>query len=129
MNGRLIIAVVTTLLDEAAIIFLLVWGLPKLGISLPVAVLVLIGILWTVFAVVLYLSGIKILRQKPLAGQTDMTGSNGKVIRDLTPEGMVKISGELWTARSTTGNIHKDEKIEVTGQKGLTLIVKKASNT
>jgi membrane-bound serine protease (ClpP class) len=128
MNGRLIIAVVTTLLDEAVLVFLLVWGLSKLGISLPVAVLVLIGILWTVFAVVLYVSGTKVLREKPMVGQTDMTGSNGKVIKDLTPEGMVKISGELWSARSTTGNIHKDEKIEVTGQEGLTLVVKKASN-
>lgn len=127
MSGRLIVAVVTTILDEAAVIFLLVWGLPILGVKLPIGVLVLIGVLWTSFAVTLYFSGIKILRKKPLAGQTDMTGFRGKVVRDLSTQGMVKIGGEIWTARSASGIIRKNEEIIVESQNGLTLIVRRAN--
>jgi len=125
MNGRLLIAVVTTILDEALVIFMLVWGLPKLGIKLPVTVLVAIGIVWTGFAVLLYVSGSKILRKKPLAGQTDMIGFQGRVVKDLSPAGMIKINGELWAARSAAGNIRKNEEVEVESQDGLTLIVRK----
>ena len=127
MNGRLIIAVVSTMLDELLVIVLLVWGLPKLGIKLPVAVLVLIGVLWTCFAVLMYVAGSKILRRKPISGLTDMVGFKGVVATALVPQGLVKIKGELWTARSVTGNIEQGSHIEVDGQEGLTLIVRQVN--
>jgi len=123
MKGRLILAVITTMLDELLVIVLLIWGLPKLGVKLPLFVLVLIGVLWTCFAVVMYVAGSKILGKKPVSGLTDMVGFKGVVTTALIPQGLVKINGELWTARSVTSNIEQGSRIEVESQKGLILIV------
>jgi membrane-bound ClpP family serine protease len=125
MSGRLIIAIITTLLDEILIIFLLVWGLPKLGIHLPIALLVLIGVLWTSFAVMMYVFGSKILRKKPVTGFTDMSGCKGKVVKSLSPEGMIKIDGELWKARTNESPIGVNEEVEVLSQNRLILTVKR----
>lgn len=54
-----------------------------------------------------------------------MTGSHGKVILPINPEGMVKIKGELWSAKSDGEHIDKDEDIIVIGQDNLKLIVRK----
>ena len=125
---RLIVAVVTTLLDEALILFLILWGLPRLGVDLPLYAMVIIGLLWTAFAVFLYISGTKALRRKPVTGLTDMTGSRGIVVKELRPEGMVKINGELWAARSIYGEtIPKGERIVVENQAGLKLTVRKVA--
>lgn len=128
MRGRLIIAVITTLLDEAVIIVLLLWGLPRLGITLPVPALVVIGILWTGFAVLLYISGSKVLRKKPVTGLTNLIGFKGTVVKPISPEGMVRINGELWSARSLEGSIKSGEVIIVEGQDRLTLLVRKVSS-
>jgi membrane-bound ClpP family serine protease len=127
MNGRLIVAVVTTLLEEGVIIFLLVWGLPKLGLALPLLVIIGIGLLWTGFAVLMYVSGSRALRKKPTGGLTDMVGSTGTVVKTLSPAGMVKISGELWAAKSMQGNVPIGEEVTVINQAGLTLFVRKSS--
>jgi len=125
---RLIVAIVTTLLDEILIFVLILWGLPALGIALPVPLLVIIALLWTAFAVLLYISGTKALRRKPVSGYTDMTGTHGIVVRVLKPEGMAKIKGELWAAKSFDGEfIQKGEKITVESQSGLKLTVRKSS--
>jgi membrane-bound serine protease (ClpP class) len=55
-----------------------------------------------------------------------MVGMDGKAHGELAPDGMVKIKGELWSARSEEGNIRHGEKITVTGEDGLKLIVRKA---
>ena len=54
-----------------------------------------------------------------------MTGSHGKVIHTINPEGMVKIKGELWSAKSEGEYINENEDIIVTGQDKLKLIVRK----
>jgi membrane protein implicated in regulation of membrane protease activity len=126
-RGRLIIAIITTLLDDILILVLLYVGLPYFGIHLPVALIISIALLWIVIAVFLYLAGGKVLRKKPLVGFTDMLNSRGKVVRAIAPEGMVKIKGELWSAKSNGERIDKSEDVIVTGQDNLTLTVRKYS--
>ncbi len=125
MTTRLIIAIVTTILEEAAIAAVVLWGLPKLGVDLPIFVLVIIMVAWAAYAVFTYRMGSRALRKKPVAGLIDMVGSKGEVAKRLDPEGLVRIKGELWQAKSDGGNIESGEEVTVVGQEGLKLVVRK----
>lgn len=128
MNVRLIVAFVTSLLDEAIILALILWGLPKLGVSLSLFWTVLIVVFFAIWAVVTFRIGTRALSQEPVIGLSSMVGTQGKVASRLSPEGFVIIKGELWLARSETGEaIGTCEEIVVTGQKGLKLTVRKTA--
>jgi membrane-bound ClpP family serine protease len=123
-NARLIIAIISSLLDEALILGLILWGLPKLGINLPVPVTVTIVILFAVFAITTFKLGTQALKMKPLAGLSDMINMDGVVVKRLDPIGYVKIDGEIWEARSSDGIIEKGTNVKVIYQKRLRLTVK-----
>jgi membrane-bound serine protease (ClpP class) len=131
MKGRLIIAIVSTTLEEAALAAGVLWGLPKLGIqiNLPIiAGLIALMAAWGAYAVITYRMGSRALRKKPIAGLLDMFGSEGKVVSPLVPEGLVRIKGELWKAKSLSGRIDTGEEVTVMGQDGLELAVRKRSS-
>ena len=128
MTTRLILAIVGTLLEEAALAALILWGLPLLGIHLPLAVLIVLMAALVAFAVVTYRLGSRALKKKPVVGLPDMVGTKGKVVSQLAPKGLVRIKGELWEATSSNVNIGVGEEIIVLGQDGLRLIVAKAGN-
>ncbi len=125
MTTRLIIAIITTTLEEAAIAAIVLWGLPRLGIEIPLAGLIALMVAWAAFAVFTYRMGSRALRKKPVVGLPDMVGSKGKVVNRLDPQGMVRIKGELWKAKSAGERIDAGEEITVVGQEGLKLIVRK----
>lgn len=125
MKTRLIVAIITTLLDDVIILALLIWGLPRLGIKLPIPVFVVIGIILIILSILIYISGSKALRKKVPKGMTDMTGLTGTVISNLDPEGMIRIKGERWKAKTYGETIYCGEEVIVTGQSGLTLFVHK----
>jgi membrane-bound ClpP family serine protease len=125
ITPRLIIAIITTALEEAAIAAIVLWGLPKLGVNLPLAVLVIIMLAWLGFAVFTYRMGSRALRKKPESGLSDMLGMRGEVVKRLDPEGMVRIKGELWKAKSAGRKIEAGEEVTVVGQEGLKLIVER----
>ena len=126
MSGRLIIAIVSTALEEAALAVGVLWGLPKLGVHIPLWILIIAMVAWLIYTVITYRMGTRALKKEPVAGLLDMLGSEGKVVTPLALEGSVKIRGELWMAKSVSGRINTDEKIIVVGQDGLKLIVRKA---
>jgi membrane-bound ClpP family serine protease len=128
MRLRAIIAIITTLLDEALVIFILLWALPEFGIDVPMPVIVAVVIIYAIFCVFLYIYGTRVLRQHPVIGLTDMTGMKGEASTDLLPEGWVKIKGEIWRAASLNGDIKNGTEILVIDQKGLKLIVKQDSD-
>ena len=127
MRGRLIIAIVSTTLEEAALAVGVLWGLPKLGIHVPLWVLIIVMVVWGTYTVTTYRMGSRALRKKPVDGLTAMVGSEGEVVSPLVPEGMVRIKGELWRAKSAGGEINTGEKVTVVGQDRLKLIVHKRS--
>ena len=124
---RLILAVLGTLLEEAAIVVLVLWGLPQLGIHIPLPGLIAVMAGLAVLAVFTFQLGTRVLRKKPVGGLSTMIGSDAKVVRPLAPEGMVRIKGELWEARSIYGEIDVGEAVNVVGQDGLKLIVRRSS--
>jgi membrane-bound ClpP family serine protease len=125
MTTRLIIAIITTALEEAAIAVAVLWLLPKIDVHIPLFALILIMLAWLGLAVFTYHMGSRALRKKPAGGLSDMLGTRGEVVRSLDPEGMIRIRGELWEAKSAGRKINAGEEVIVVGQKGLKLVVER----
>lgn len=123
MRARLILEIVQTTLEEIAILAVGLFALPRIGIRIPVPIVAAIMLLWLAYSVFGYRKGTKALLRKPVDGFTDMTGQKGSVVKTLDPEGMVKIRGELWAARSQQ-RIEAGAEVVVVAQEGLKLIVR-----
>jgi membrane-bound serine protease (ClpP class) len=54
---------------------------------------------------------------------TDLIGSEGVVVRELAPQGVVRAGREQWTARVPTGVVPEGARVRVTSVQGLTLEV------
>jgi len=128
MTARLIFAIFSTLLEEAALVVIVLWGLPELGIHIPLPGLVVLMVAWGAISVIVYRIGSRALGRKAVAGLPSMVGTGGKVVNRLAPKGLVKIKGELWEAMSSGANIDIGEEVVVVGQYGLRLIVDKHSS-
>ncbi len=127
--GRLVIAVVTTSLEETAIYVIWRWLLPEYGIELPVWVLLTIMGVWFAFSIWLFVFTTHVLKRQPTAGLPSMVGTNGRAAGPLSPDGMVNIKGELWGATSVDGDIQTGEKIVVVGEDRLQLQVRRAGRS
>jgi len=127
ITARLIIAIFSTLLWEAALVAIVLWGLPKLGIEIPLAGLIGLMAALGAYSVITYRIGSRALRRKPIIGLPNMIGTKGRVVSSLAPEGTVKIGDELWEATSITNSIEAGEKITVVAQDRLKLVVRKSS--
>ena len=125
MNVRLIFAIISTVLEEAALVAVALWGLPQIGIEIPLPGLIVLMVVWGGFAVFTYRMGSQALRKKPMVDLPVAVGTKGKAVRQLVPDGMVRIKGELWEAKSAHGNIKVGEEVVVIGHDGLELIVKR----
>lgn len=127
MSVRLVFAIISTLLEEAALVAVAIWGLPQIGIEIPLPGLIVLMVLWGGFSVFTYRMGSRALRRKPVVGLPVMVGIRGKAVRRLAPDGIAQIKGELWEAESAHGNIEAGEEVIVIGHVGLKLIVKQKS--
>ena len=127
MRARLILAIFSTAVEEAALVAIVLVGLPQLGIEVPLGVLITLMVAWAAFSVFLYQMGSQALRRKPVVGLSAMVGSQGKAVSPLAPDGFVKIKGELWEAQATGGKVGIGERVTVIGQDGLKLIVRPSS--
>jgi len=123
MNARLILAIFSTLLEEAALVVVVLWGLPRVDIEIPLVGLILLMVAWAGFSIFTYQMGSRALRRKPVMDLPVTIGSKCKVIRRLEPEGIVGIKGEIWEAESVHGDVDAGEKVFVLGNDGLKLIV------
>jgi len=129
MTARLIWSIVSNLLEEAALVVIVLWGLPELGIqNFPLAGLIALMAAWGAYSVITYRIGSRALRKKAVAGLPAMVGTKGKVVSRLAPKGMVRIKGELWGATSSGTNVDVGEEVVVVGQNGLRLVVDKDSS-
>ena len=123
---RLVLAIISTAAEEVAIWAIWRWLLPELGINLHVYVLIGVLVAWAVFGTWLFIFTTRTLKKQVTVGLPSMIGAAGKAAVKLAPEGMVKIKGELWSARSDEGNIDAGEGVVVIGEDGLKLLVRKA---
>ncbi|RLE38712.1 hypothetical protein DRJ17_03200 [Candidatus Woesearchaeota archaeon] len=82
------------------------------------------AILLSIFGVLVFKVA-KAQRRKPVVGPEKLIGEVGVALKDLRPDGEVRVLGEIWRARSLSGVIKKGEKIRVVKREGLTLLVEK----
>ncbi len=121
-------AIVSTLLEEAAIAVVALVGLPQLGIEVPLWLLVVIMVAWAALAVFTYRMGSRALGRKPVAGLPSVVGSPGTVVSRLAPEGLVRVGGELWVAKASSGQIEVGEEVIVVTQDRTRLTVRQSGN-
>ena len=95
-RARLIFAIVSTVLEEVALVAIVLWGLPKLGIHIPLWGLIILMVAWGSYVIYAYRLGSRALMKKPVAGLTAMIGSKGRVVNPLAPEGFIKVEGVLY---------------------------------
>lgn len=118
-------AILVVLLDEiilAAIILFVLW---RLGIHLPLWVVIALVVALGVVFLIWYKLIAPVLKKEQVTGGEGMIGIEGEVVTPLTPEGVIKVRGELWKAYSTETNIGTDEEVVVVGIEGLKLIVRR----
>jgi|GEM_PF-478109 len=112
--------IITTLLEEAALVAVVLWGLPMFGINVPLwGLIVLMAALGT-YASLTYRLGRKALARKPTVSPG--VGSRGRTTTLISPTGYVRVNGELWPAWSNA-TIGAGEEIAVAGMERMTLLI------
>ena len=116
--------VLVLLLDEAAIVALVLLVLWVLEIEIPLAIAVVAALLFGGLVFVIHKAVIPTLHKKQVTGAEALIGLEGEVIEPLTPVGVIRTKGEYWKAKSVGENIAVGEEVEILSLKGLTLMVK-----
>lgn len=106
-------------------LFLFEDSAPYFGVSWPVLAVVGVCALLFFFVVIMAIAR---ARHRPVAvGTEEMIGARGVAVSAIDPQGQVRLRGETWKARTEGEALHKDDRIEVLGTEGLTLIVGRAA--
>jgi membrane-bound ClpP family serine protease len=124
VNTILIWKIITSLFEQVVLVAVVLWVLPLADIELPLWVLAPTTVVLQVYNVFSYRKSIHALTAQPIAGMTDMIGTQGKTVGTLTPDGFVKIRGELWAATAANGSIVNGRSVTVVEQSGLKLVVR-----
>ena len=107
-------------------LLILVLILALVFLPLPWALLVIA--LAAVLELSLWFFGIRYSRRRRAqVGVQTMIGTVGEAITALTPDGQVKVDGEIWRAHGPR-EIRAGDPVRITGVKGLTLEVEKAES-
>ena len=117
--------VLILMLDEAAVILVVLLILYFLGIQLTSAIKIGAGIIFVIFVFIRHVAVIPSFHRKQVTGREGMIGEECKVVKPLTPVGLITIKGEYWSARSIDDSIEAGENVEIVGLEGLTLRVKR----
>ena len=117
--------VLILMLVEVLIIVAILLILHFLGIQITLPIKVGAGIILVIFVFIRHVAVIPSFHKKQVTGREGMVGEQGKVVKPLTPVGVVTIKGEYWNAKSVNDSIEADENVEIVGLEGLTLKVKR----
>ncbi len=85
--------------------------------------MVMAMLLWVAKDALLYRFVAPVLSRHPMLGPERLIGKRAMVVRDLDPEGTVRLDGELWRAISLDGPICRGRSVAVRQIEGLTLHV------
>lgn len=97
---------------------------PFLRVSLQLALFM--AVLTGMFFLFAVSAGIRAQKGPVRMGSESLVGAEGIARTDLSPEGMVYVAGEMWTAKTDTGQIPEGQRVEVIGIDGLRLRVRPA---
>ena len=122
---RNLLKLLALMADEVIVGILLLLVLPGFGIEVPLwAVAVVIGTLLAKdFLIAPFV--LKGLNARPRTGSESIIGRTAVVVEDLTPEGLVKLDGELWSAECVNGAAKRGERVSVVGLNGTRVLVER----
>jgi membrane-bound ClpP family serine protease len=120
--------VLVLLLDEAVVIVAILLILHFLEIQIPLPIMIGGGIIISIFILITHIAVIPSFHRKQFTGREGMIGEQGRVVESLTPFGTIIVRGEYWKAKSLNDNIEFDENVEIVGNEGLTLKVKRVGH-
>lgn len=123
-NTRDWLIVLVLLLDEVAVVALVLLALWYFKIKLPVSVIIVLVLLLGALVFLTHRVIVPSFHRKQVTGREAMVGLEGTVTESLGPDGVVRVAGEYWQATSVDGNILAGEEIEVVASVKLTLTVK-----
>ncbi|HEY93641.1 MAG TPA: hypothetical protein G4O15_01725 [Dehalococcoidia bacterium] len=119
--------VLLLMLDEAIVIAVILLILFFLGVEITLPIKIGAGVLFFIFIFVRHVAVIPSFHRKQVTGREGMIGEHGRVVKPLTPTGVISIHGEYWNAKSVDDDIDVDENVEIVGVDGLLLRVKRES--
>jgi len=70
-------------------------------------------------------AGLRSHRGAAMMGTHALLGKTGTAVTELAPQGIVQVGSESWSAVATAGPVQADEQVEVVGQEGLRLQVRR----
>ena len=115
-----VLSITTALLEQAALVTVVLWLLPRAAVNIPLWGLILMMIALGVYNYTTYRLGKKALVKKPIISPD--IGSRGRTTTTISPKGYVRVNGELWQA-SSSSIIDAGEEIAVVGIEGMTLLI------
>ena len=118
-----LLTITTSLLEQAVLVLVVLWLLPRVAIDIPLWGLVLMMAALGAYSCMSYRLGKKALARKPIVWPD--VGSKGRTTTLISPKGYVRVNGELWQA-SSSSTIHVGEEIIVVGIEGMTLVINPA---
>jgi len=121
--------VLILLLDEAAVVGLVLLVLWALKIEIPLPIAIVAALLLGAFVFVMLKAVIPTFHKKQVTGAEGLIGVEAEVIEPLIPAGVIRTKGEYWKAKSVGENIAVGEEVEILGMDGLTLMVKRKNQS
>ena len=118
-----IYSIISTAIETAALAAGILWVLPMFKINIPWWGTALILAAFLGYCYISYLIGHPTVLYQPVTAPESIIGEEGIVEVDLSPEGYVRVHGELWRASCPDGNLRKGDEIVVTGLHGMKLTV------
>lgn len=118
-----VLAVVSSILEQGVLVAVVLWLLPRFGISIPLWALVVMMIALGLYGYVGYRLGRTALERKPMMASEAMLGSQCTVMTPLAPRGYVKVGSEMWRASSRGLVIEKGQEVVIVGMEELILLV------
>lgn len=112
------------LLDELAVIAVIIIVLRFFKIEIPLPVIIMIVLIAGGLVFLTHIAVIPSFHKKQTTGKEGMIGQQVNVVDPLRPVGAVMVNGELWKAKSMdSGKIESGDDVEIVKIEGLTLMV------
>ena len=113
------------LLDDIAIVALVLLLLWVFNVDIPLSVAIVIGVAFGAFVFIVHRAIVPSLRRKQSTGAEGMIGLSGEVTQELAPKGVIRVGGEYWQAKCINDRVDVGEDVEITGIDRLVLEVKR----
>jgi membrane protein implicated in regulation of membrane protease activity len=121
-KGYTVWSIVTSLIEEAILVGIVLELLPRFEVYLPIWALIVLMVVLGAYSALSYWMGKRALSKSPLLSLKALIGTKCKVETPLSPLGYVRIRGELWQAKSDK-DIAARKEVVVEGVEGMTLLV------